>query len=403
MHIGIVSQFNVSHVTHLLNDESRERAQVSAGRTNTPVCNLLSDYIKAGHHVSVFAAENSVALPTAFYGDNLSIYIVPHRNNMILAQLDGFKQERSALVERIKEINPDVVHGQWTHTGHALAALDSGLPCVVTLHDAALTWARMSRSLHPSNILRKVLHLKDTFLVARRVKTVIGVAPFTIDHFRNIFQYSGASYVVPNGQVFEEDSYSRLRKFNPEEPVFVDITGWGHLKNTKTLLRAFFRLRENIPKARLILYGRELGFGQKGYNWAKKRCFVDHVDFRGYAKGCELDKALREESDIFVHPSFYEACCMSICEAVIAGLPCIVSNRGGNRWMLDNSSACRFVNPADVQQFSDTMLDVVTHFSDYQKNLDGLQEKMRTEFSPAKIVQELVEIYENVISGSIQA
>ena len=400
MHIGLVTHFDVSQITGQLKPFYKPKARVVRGRTNSPVTNLLPAYLEAGFRVSIFAAEKTVDKPTEFHGNNLSVYLVPHRRNLLSTKMDSFRKERRALVDSIKRVNPDIVHGQWTHTGHSLAALDSGWPCVITIHDAAMRAAWLNRGLRPSIIMHQMMFLLDTLKVIYRAGTLIGVSPYTIEHIRRFFCYQRDAHVIPNGQeIFDnQDMIGRNRvKFNPDKPVFIDISQWGRLKNVKMLLKAFKRFRKEKPKAKLLLYGYGLEPVGPGYTWARKYGYAKGVEFRGYVQTSVLNRALAQEADIFIHLSHTETWGMTICEAALQGLPIIVGNCGGIPWMLSNSSRAEFVNPCSLADAVRAMGRVCDNFDQYCDGMERLQKRIRNDYCPKNIVKQLAMVYKKLI------
>jgi L-malate glycosyltransferase len=310
-----------------------------------------------GHMVSVVAAEQSVSQVVRLQGKNLNIVMVPHRRGQSAA-LDSFCAERRQLVDIVRDLKPDLVHGHWTHTGHALAALDSCYPCLITIHDAALTCAWLSRHYRPDLLLRLFKHLADTRIVVRRSCNLIAVSSYVEEHVRRCFGYRGDLRVIPNAvpdALFDSPVETR-RIRSHDRLTFASNGAWGRLKNISTLLHAFSLVIRSMPSARLVLIGTGLGPGGSAQMWAQRRNMAQGVTFAGVLDYDVVQSILRDEVDILVHPSRTEACNMAIAEALALGIPVIAGHVGGIPWMLKEGACGELIDIESPQALAVAML-----------------------------------------------
>lgn len=97
-------------------------------------------------------------------------------------------------------------------------------------------------------------------------------------------------------------------------------------------------------------------------------------------------------ADCFVLASFREGLSRSIMEAMVCGLPCIVSDIRGNRDLIDKDF---LFNPNDVDALADKIMKV--NKSQKQRNMMKARNlKKIKEFNFDKVVEELSKIYEEV-------
>jgi glycosyltransferase involved in cell wall biosynthesis len=338
MHIGYVCQFNPAPVADLLDPACREAARTAGGRRNAPVANLLQALLQRGHRITVFSAEPTTTAPRTFTGPGLTLIRLPQRPAPFVATLDQFRVERKALLRAIREARPDVVHAHWTQTGHALAALDSGMPCWVTVHDTALIYEWYNRGWNPIRLLASLQRLAMTARIARRARSLIAVSPDVAAHLRRVFRYRGDLHVIPNPlpiSLYRSIRETRHKLYDPATPVFADVTGWGRIKNTTTLLRAFQTVKARIPHARLLLFGTGLARGGPGQAWAERRGLnLSGVEFRGPLEQETMLRTLADEVDFVVHLALMEANCMAMGEALSISLPVLAGDVGGNAWTI---------------------------------------------------------------------
>ena len=421
MHIGFVSHFAPAMLVEWLDPASQEKLSLVKGRSNTPLANLIPVLLRRGHRISLFAAEKSVRPHVHFHGPNLDIHIVSHRRRMVCALADGFRLERRALVEAIMgpapltmdsepnsikgRARPDILHAHWTQNGHALAALDTGLPCVVTAHDAALTCAWLSRGYRPDRVVAFFASLLITWLVARRAKHMIAVAPYVAEHLRRYFRYQGELRVIPN--VINSDDLppkvSRTEEELLHRPVFAAIGLWSRLKNFKRLLEAFPLVRRALPEARLLLFGRGLEPGGPAEKWALRHACSDKVAFRGWVDYAVICRELAENVDALVHPSLTEGHCMTLCEAMAMGVPVIAGDVGGVAWTLDDGQAGRLTDVRNPVAIADAMVAMIRDAGQRQAATQNAEHSVRKRFN-ADCVAGLHEVYyQNILYGSGRA
>jgi len=281
-----------------------------------------------------------------------------------------------------------------------LAALDSGLPSVCTIRDTAFRYAWLNRGWHPRTILGQLNSILFAWKVIQRSSNLMAVSEYTAQHVRRYFRYKGKIDVVPNPVWFNLKPSFAKHRFDPDRPIFTDISGWGRVKNVKTLLRAFGKVRKRIPGARLQLYGDGLEAGGVGEAWARQHRVNANVDFRGYASMNELNRALIEDTDIFTHLAVVETFGNSICESIAAGNPAVISNIGAGPGVLNHSESCRYVAPYDVVAATRAMIDVVERYRLCRTELTKLQQEMRGLYNPNKIAMRVCAIYERIIKRS---
>jgi glycosyltransferase involved in cell wall biosynthesis len=362
MHIGFVCQFNPALAAPWLDPACREAARTAGGRRNAPVANLLPALLERGHRVTVFSAEPVLPAPLTLSGPALTLVRVPQRPAPFEPILDRYRAERLALVKAIRQAGPDVVHAHWTQTGHALAALDSGLPCWVTVHDTALLYEWYNRGWNPVRCLTSLQRLVMTLAVTRRARELIAVSPDVAAHLRRVFRYRRPIHVIPNPlplPLYRSLRESRTRRPDPAAPVFADVAAWGRIKNTATLIRAFALVKRALPAARLLLFGTGLGPDGPGAAWARRNGLaLRGLEFRGPLDQAALLRTLAEEVDCLVHLALTEANCMALGEALSLGLPVIAGAVGGNAWTVAPHPARLVRNVRCPREAADAMLGI---------------------------------------------
>lgn len=119
-------------------------------------------------------------------------------------------------------------------------------------------------------------------------------------------------------------------RFNTKAPVLVNVAMMHKtIKVQDVLIEAFARLRRGGSNARLLLIG-DGDFRHVFEALAVERGVTDHVTFTGLLpKGQTLHERL-DTADLFILPSRQEGLPRAALEAMARGLPCVISDVGGN-------------------------------------------------------------------------
>jgi len=312
------------------------------GLGGSPVNLLSGELLSRGRRLLVATLDPAVEQEVILEGPNLKICFGPYRRNRAH---DFFAAERAYLLRVLRRERPDVVHAQWTYE-FALAAQASGIPHVITAHDAPLNVLRLN--FIPYRIARTLM----AYRVLSRAKRVVSVSPYVAAHLSRFMLYRGTRQVIPNGMP-ENTFRSRQSTRASGPPTFASILqGWGGRKNGQVAIEAFAEVRRHYPEARLMMFGDGHGPGQEAERWATARGLAQSVEFAGEQPYAKLIRMLGRDVDVLVHPALEEAQPMVLIEAMALGVPTIAGEAsGGTRWTLDEGRAGLLVdvkNPQDV-------------------------------------------------------
>lgn len=228
----------------------------------------------------------------------------------------------------LRAFGPDVIHTQEPQGLSAAvfsAVAASGVPHVHTAHDLNLLCARVAMTREgqfcggrcASCLLQRRVR---TALIARRLDAF--VAPS--EHIRHVHVETG---VVPEELAFTikqpaEGGTSRLRDSRPQRPQLGFIGELAPHKGVLTLLRAF---RDLPADWRLAIAGR----GKLEQAVAAAAAQDPRVSFVGFVSGPAKDRFF-DALDVLVVPSECEENApRTAVEAIVRGVPLVVSDRGG--------------------------------------------------------------------------
>lgn len=337
MKIAIVGPIATENIAPYLHGNT---ANLPAGYKGAPLlATLIGELLKRGHEVSAFTTSAGVPLganqTVVAKGRNFLIYycgVRPHsfrpNNGRLGRALDFFALERECICKAILSESPDVVHGHWSYE-FGLAAIKTGLPHVITAHDAPQVVLKYMPN--PYRFVR--------YLMARRclgaAKVVTAVSPYLAE---SITRYCKEPVTVvqnplPN-EIFSASSARSILDVGGGSVVAMVMNGWGKLKNPKPAMFAFQKLRKLIPQCELHIYGADFGEGEHAQLWAHKNGIADGMKFIGRLPHTELIKRI-QSANVLLHPSLLEGCPMGIAEAMSLGLPIVGGrNSGGVPWVV---------------------------------------------------------------------
>jgi len=144
-----------------------------------------------------------------------------------------------------------------------------------------------------------------------------------------------------------------------DSPTFAAIGYWGRLKDLKVVMKAFQMVRKRLPKARLLLIGKDLGERSPAWFWAVVKEMDLGIHFLGSLPHEEVKTLLFTSVDCLVHPSRTEGFSLVVAEAMASGVPVITSNAGALPWLLEDEKCGFLVRDRKPQTWSEVMLKVV--------------------------------------------
>ena len=103
-------------------------------------------------------------------------------------------------------------------------------------------------------------------------------------------------------------------------------------------------------------------------------------------------------SDVFVFPSFHENFSIALLEAGASGLPCIVSNVGGNAEIIEDGKNGFVIDGFQHESYADKMLYFLDNKEKIAEMGECAKQRINTDFSLENMCQKIDEVYVSVIS-----
>lgn len=176
-----------------------------------------------------------------------------------------------------------------------------------------------------------------------------------------------------------------------EEFVILFVSNNFRMKGLKFLIEAFAKIKfSGYSKSKLLILGRD---HSKPYLQLAKRLGVyEDIIFVGSTN--EPEKYYGA-ADLLIHPTFYDACSLTVLEALACGLPVITSSLNGACGIVNNEKLCKLIhNPKDIENLADSIK--------YFINLEILRKttyhssKFIEKYSNDRNWQELKKVFDNL-------
>lgn len=304
------------------------------GHAGAPfLATLIAELVRRGHEVCAVTMSGDLPLREdavrVARGPSLALHYVPMRpkawppNGRRPGRIvDLFRFERRALEQVLRAAWPDVVHAHWSYE-YAWAALRTGLPHVVTCHDAPFAVARYFRGLKLGGY--RWLRAAMAWHVLRHAQRVTTVSPYMVGQIQPLARVPVG--LVPN-PIAESAFTQRRARLPGRQRVMMVCNGWNALKNGEVALRAFAKLAAHLPEAELLACGSGFGPDEEAARWWRQQRLGGRVRFLGAIGHGQVLTGMAF-SDVLLHPSLEESFGAVVAEAAAMGLPIVGGERSG--------------------------------------------------------------------------
>ncbi len=400
LHIGIAGPLATQDLAHLLTDDP---AQLPSEMHGAPLLvSLIEEYLARGHRVSAFtvdpALEPREGNIVVGRGPRFDLYYVPIRRRSFRPSdgaagrmTDFYRLERQNLMQAMHMAQPDIVHAHWQYE-YAWAALDSGLPNLVTCHDAPWQVLKFMPNLYRFGRLLMARH------VLRRARHVTAVSPYLKNRLRPMTK--AAIKVVPNPLRREGGrTVGPIRHAGQTPRVIMILNGWGKHKNPIPGLEALLRLYELYPQIELHVVGPDFGQDERGAVWAREQGAAGVIKFHGRLPYADV-QALLSTMDLLIHPALEESFGMTVAEAMSMGIPVVAGDRcGGVPWVSGEGSAGRLVDVTSAAAVAEAAASLLFNADEYARCSEAGRRRATETFSCLAVGNAFLELYDAAIAA----
>jgi glycosyltransferase involved in cell wall biosynthesis len=200
-----------------------------------------------------------------------------------------------------------------------------------------------------------------------------------------------------NASITKAEAKSKLTEVPADAFVYGTVARFGPYKGHSVLVKAFERVKKQMPSAHLIFAGNG-PMRQEIHRQAAKASLDDSVHFLG--RRDDIPSLLRA-MDAFVLPSVgSEGMPLAILEAMAAGVPCIASSLSGIPEVINDDDVGLLVPPGDDSALAEAMTALANAPEQKRKALiEKARERVRTNFNHDVVKEKLANIYEMEMNG----
>jgi glycosyltransferase involved in cell wall biosynthesis len=406
LHVGLAGPITVRDLLPWLPASAQQPGWQSNG--SPLLTTLLGNLRERGVRLSIFTSDEALERQSEpwlkYSGDALTLYVTPRRrrgwrfaNGRPGRMLDFFAFERQCLEAAMADARPDIVNAHWSYE-FAAAALASGLPTLVTCHDA------------PWVILR---HMPDAYRVFRlllarsvlsRSRQLTVVSPYLVAPIARMTP--GKIRLIPNPTarwVFQMHPQAARAVPPAGGPLRLGmlLNGWIPRKNPEPAMQAMALIARQHPQARMHLLGPGYDANGPAFEWATRHGLAGLFVFHGAVPHRDAMRIL-DGMEMLVHPAVEESFGLSIAEAMALGLPVVGgASSGAVPWVVGEGGLLVDVRSPDA--IAAAVLRLAADAELYGRcSLAGLQ-RSRTCFSEESVTEEYLSAYRAVLADTFGA
>jgi len=367
------------------------------------VHDLSKRLIKDGHEVTVVTYRDNADVPEYENDKGVNVYRVDnymiHPNNFIdwIMQLN-FNMLSKATEIINKEGGFDVIHAHDWLVTYAAKSLKNAydIPIVATIH---ATEAGRNSGIHDET----QRYINDTeWLLTYEATEVIVNSNYMKNEIQRLFGLPFDKInVIPNGinlsnfTGIERDYDFRRQYAMDNEKIILYVGRLVYEKGVQHLIAAMPKILSNYNDAKLIIAGRG-GMMDELRAEASNLGLNDKIYFTGYLNSKQVQK-MYKCADVAVFPSTYEPFGIVALEAMLAGVPTVVSDVGGLDEIITHGVDGMKSYAGNANSIADSVTALLYDHQLATNVSKKAKQKVKDQFNWEKIAQDTHFTYEKAI------
>ncbi len=294
-----------------------------------------------------------------------------------------------AVRRKLREIKPDIVHGQGTERYCALSAVFSGFPNVVTIHGNMRLVAAVNKA--PPFSFQWLAARLESFTFPR-TGGVVCISNHTLKAVRGL---AAKTWVVENAV---DSAFFDVVRAPASPKRLICAASVGFLKNQNGLIEALDELAPKLPFELVFLGDPDRGsdYGRKFLELVRARPWCVHAGF--VADRNEIRRYLSGATAL-VLPTREDNCPMVILEAMAAGVPVAASNVGGIPDLIENGTTGLLFDPEDPAGMRNAVEKMLRDDDFARAAAERAKKSALARFHPRRIAQKHLEIYREMMAS----
>jgi glycosyltransferase involved in cell wall biosynthesis len=373
------------------------------GGPSQMVLGLAPALAKAGVEVTILTTDSN--------GDNgqkpldipLNIAIKQDGYEIIYFRCGPFRRYKFSL-GLLKFLKNNAKYSDIAHI-HALFSPISSAAAIICRQQNLPYILRPLGTLDPSD-LRKKKQLKQLYVALLERRNLAGASAvhFTSEQEAKISSRFGVStkdLVIPLGVIPPQNNTENIRNkfgiFN-DKPVVLFMSRIDPKKGLELLIPALQKLSIQGLDFHFVLAGtnpQDPIYEQKIKSDIENSQLKSHTTITGFVTG-EAKISLLETADLFVLPSYYENFGIAVAEAMVAGIPVVISDQVHiYQQVLDSESG--WVGTTDVESIVRLLTTALSNLQECQRRGLNAQKYALQHFSWDAITQQVIQAYREIM------
>ena len=315
-------------------------------------------------------------------------------HNLVVPKLGwlrtGYQGCIRATRKKLREIQPDIVHGQGTERDSALSAIFSGFPNLITIHGNMRLIARVQHA-RPFSF-----HWLAGQLERFTIPRTAGVVCITNYTRVAVEPLARRTWLLPNA--VDASFFDVQPKPTPgEAPVILCVGTIDQRKNQNAFIRALDLLASQ-KKFKVVFLGRpdSGNYGSEFLQLVKARAWCEHIGFADRARV----KEFFQTATALALPTVEDNCPMVVLEAMAAGVPVLASRVGGVPDLIESEKTGLFCDPNRPESFCEGVARLLADRELAQRLATSAKAEALRRFHPLTIARQHLEIYHEVLRDS---
>ncbi len=209
----------------------------------------------------------------------------------------------------------------------------------------------------------------------------------------------GEYRIIPNGVDIHRFSPSLHPRIKKDGRIILFVGRLDKRKGAEVAIRAFKRIKERFPEARLLIIGQ--GPREKALKGLVREMNLKDVLFLGYAPREELP-FYYASGDVYVSPALGgEAFGIVLLEAMATGKPVVASDIAGYREVIKDGEDGLFFKTGESEDLAEKVITILKN-EDLRQRLEKNARRRAEEYSWERIVKKVEEYYLELVAGFSQ-
>ena len=301
----------------------------------------------------------------------------------------GYQGCIRAVRRKLREIQPDIVHGQGTERDCAISAVFSGFPNVLTIHGNMRLVAAVNQA-RPFSFLWVTAKLEK--LTLPRTDGVICITSYTREAVKSLAR---RTWLLPNA--VDRSFFEVIPAPNRSvPPVGLCVGAICLRKNQNDFIRSLDAVARK-ESFRIVFLGQVVNdaYGTEFLQLVRERPWCE---FAGWAGREELKKHFHAAS-FLVLPTREDNCPMVVLEAMAAGVPVLASNVGGVPDLIRPEITGLLADPQKPETFATGVSRLLTDGALSAHLAEAAKVDARKRFHPEVIARTHLEFYRETLKS----